>query len=65
MARLVVLKDGALSTWLKKLLKNHILPPVLYDKHYKALNRRLNIVLAAILVCFQDNGREAVLVSDD
>ncbi|CAH1401373.1 unnamed protein product [Nezara viridula] len=64
-ARLVVLKDGALSSWLKKLLKNHILTPVLYDKHYKALNRRLSIVLAAIFVCFQDNGREAVLVSDD
>lgn len=64
MARLVALKNGALGYWMKKLLNNNILSPVLTESHFNALNRRLNIVLAAILVCIQDNGEEIVLVPD-
>lgn len=63
-ARLVALKNGALSSWLKKLLDNNILAPVINDSYYTALNRRLNIVLATILVCFQDHGEEVVLANE-
>ncbi|XP_014252220.1 glycosaminoglycan xylosylkinase-like [Cimex lectularius] len=60
---LASLRDGQLSNWLEVLLSSSPLSPVLTKEHFEALDRRVNIVLAAILYCINEKGEEEVLVT--
>jgi Golgi casein kinase, C-terminal, Fam20 len=45
---------GTLSIALEKSLKWSHIAPVITDDHFKALDRRLKIVLAAISLCLKE-----------
>ncbi|XP_021924010.1 glycosaminoglycan xylosylkinase isoform X2 [Zootermopsis nevadensis] len=62
--RLQYFSGNALSTSLEALLQHSHITPVLSSLHFKALDRRLLFVFAAVEVCFEQRGRERVLVYD-
>ncbi len=53
---------GQLGQSLKSILDLDQLAPVLSDPHFESLDRRLKTILAAIDVCFDENGEEKVLL---
>ncbi|KAK9498812.1 hypothetical protein O3M35_003369 [Rhynocoris fuscipes] len=55
---------GDLSYWLEKLMESNPLNPILTKEHLKAMDRRLNTVLAAIMVCIKSFGINDVLVKE-
>ncbi|KAL1132036.1 hypothetical protein AAG570_011644 [Ranatra chinensis] len=58
---LVSLQNGALSSWLIKLLRIHKLENLLHSDHFEALDRRLNKVLSTVMVCFEEFGSTSVI----
>jgi hypothetical protein len=62
--RLQLFSGNALSTSLEALLQHSHITPVLTSLHLKALDRRLLFVFATVEVCFEQHGRDRVLVYD-
>jgi hypothetical protein len=62
--RLQIFSGNALSTSLEALLQHSHITPVLTSSHLKALDRRLLSVFATVEMCFEQHGRNKVLVYD-
>lgn len=59
------LRGGELSNQLSQLMHKSLISPVLTAPHLAAIDRRLDVVLAAIHVCIKErNGQEHVFVID-
>uniref|UniRef100_T1HJI1 Fam20C domain-containing protein n=1 Tax=Rhodnius prolixus TaxID=13249 RepID=T1HJI1_RHOPR len=53
---------GKLGYWLQKLMESCSLAPILTKDHLNAMDRRLNSVLATIMVCIKSKSIDEVLV---
>ena len=62
--RLYELTDGALSRIIRHVTADEPIAPLLAEPHFKAMDRRLAIVLHTIDDFVRDSSIEAVLVSD-
>ena len=62
--RLHKLKNGVLSQVLRHILSHDPIAPVLWEPHYKALDRRLVYLLTVIGECIAEYGAEQVLKED-
>lgn len=62
--RLYELTDGALGRIMRQVTADEPVAPLLAEPHFKAMDRRLAIVLHTIDDFVRDSSMEAVLVSD-
>jgi len=62
--RLHELTDGALSRIMRKVTAEDPIAPLLADAHFKAMDRRLAIVLHTVDDFVRESSIDAVLVSD-
>ena len=60
--RLLSLSNGILGTVMRKLLKEDPANPLLDNRHYKALDRRLAHVIHNVTQCIDRYGRDRVLM---
>lgn len=61
---LLILQDGVLSTMLRRMLDQDSIAPVLDEKYYTALDRRLLHVLDAVRDCIGVKGQGHVLITN-
>lgn len=52
----------SLSELLRKATENDPVSPVLSDPHFKAIDRRLKIIINTVNKCLEDHGEERVLI---
>lgn len=55
----------SLSELLRKATENDPVSPVLSDSHFKAIDRRLKIIVNTVNKCLEDHGEERVLIIED
>lgn len=55
----------SLSELLRKATENDPVSPVLSDPHFKAIDRRLKIIVSTVNKCLEDHGEERVLIIED
>ena len=64
--RLKLLSNGVLGTALSQILSRDPIAPVLWERHYAALDMRLNVmVLQQIDKCIRKYGESYVIVFDE
>ena len=56
------LSDGVLSEVLRQILSRDPIAPVLWDPHFKALDRRLMDILDVINKCIETHGNDYVMI---
>lgn len=59
--RLQYFSGGMMSELIDQLTKRDLLYPLLTNDHYKAMDRRLLMIYAAVELCFDRFGKETVL----
>lgn len=59
--RLQVFSGGTMTELIDQLTKRDLLYPLLTNEHYKGIERRLLMIYAAVEICFERHGKDAVL----
>lgn len=59
--RLQMFSGGTLTELIDQLTKRDLLYPLLTNEHYKAIERRLLMIYAAVEICIDRHGKDAVL----
>lgn len=56
--RLQIFSGGTLTELIDQLTKRDALHPLLTKEHYKAIERRLLMIYAAVEICFDRHGKD-------